>query len=689
MKKTLFLLFGLMFSVACMAQLEVKPGSFKEVLGFVNINTDIYEDDNNVLYAVIKVNTENINDKQRRQLMFEGNESTFIELEYKVGEVWVYLSSKPATYLKISHPTFGSTEFWFPYDLQPKKGYELVLVNKASSQSSGYGSLTVITKPESGATITMNGQVLSYKTPYTNDMVAAGQYEITVSKEKFSTVTKQVTIQDGDKQVVEIDIAANVALVTVYAANDTYVFIDGKRMKLGTWSGELLVGEHKVFLSKGFNEIAEKTIMVKGSENQTVDLTLSDRVKKGDKYAEITIQTDDDAWTYIDGEALIYPGTHVVKMHPGNYKIKCQKAYYTPDSLDITVVANHKATYAVNLKPIMGKIEIVTEPAGADVNVDYITDNGIVKKYYGVTPLIINDIEIKTWMTIKLSKKGYITWERAVNNEKEYQKLEMKMVEFPPEGSTKELFSVSPNVKVCFAKGNLQYQASTKTWRFAEHQWDVIGDANANISETNSGWIDLFGGKTGNNPTNCAEEMDKYKNGCDWGNNVIINGGNYKHVWKTLTEEEWDYVLNKRQTASGIKYVWATVNNVPGIILLPDSWNASTYQLQNVKPNGNRYADNIISSTVWTSKLEPKGAVFLPAAGWRKGKSVENVGVCGYYWTYTENSKKGSNGRRYLEPDVIQFEESKGRVDPLYHPSYVMGMSVRLVCHPERGFLWY
>lgn len=131
MKKLTAIILLLFFSLDAMAQLEVKPDSFKEVAGFVNINLDIQEDDNNVPYAVVKVKTENINDKQRRELLFQGDAATFIECEYKVGEVWVYLTYK-ATYLKISHPDLSSTEFWFPYDMEPKKGYELTLVNNAA-----------------------------------------------------------------------------------------------------------------------------------------------------------------------------------------------------------------------------------------------------------------------------------------------------------------------------------------------------------------------------------------------------------------------------------------------------------------------------------------------------------------------------------------------------------------------------
>ena len=130
MKKLTAILFLFFLSFSAMAQLEVKPDSFKEVVGFVNVNMDMYSDDNDVPYAVVKVKTENINDKQRRELLFQGDAATFIECEYKVGEVWVYLTYK-ATYLKISHPDLSSTEFWFPFDMEPKKGYELTLVNNA------------------------------------------------------------------------------------------------------------------------------------------------------------------------------------------------------------------------------------------------------------------------------------------------------------------------------------------------------------------------------------------------------------------------------------------------------------------------------------------------------------------------------------------------------------------------------
>ena len=134
MKRLIILFTIIILSFPVLAQLEVKEGSFREVPGFVNVNPDenYQTDDNDLPYAVIKVRTENINDKQRRELKFSGNAGTFIMLEYKDGEVWVYLTAKYADYLKISHPDFSSIEFTLPIDLLPKKGYELTIVNKSS-----------------------------------------------------------------------------------------------------------------------------------------------------------------------------------------------------------------------------------------------------------------------------------------------------------------------------------------------------------------------------------------------------------------------------------------------------------------------------------------------------------------------------------------------------------------------------
>ena len=226
-----------------------------------------------------------------------------------------------------------------------------------------------------------------------------------------------------------------------------------------------------------------------------------------------------------------------------------------------------------------------------------------------------------------------------------------------PEGAINGLFSVSATQQVYFSRGNLQYKASTAQWRFATNQYDYIGSANSHISSSYSGYIDLFGWGTsgwncgntyyrpwdyeGNNdaggrlygPSGRHDLTGDYVNS-DWGYyNAISNGGNASHLWRTLTQSEWDYVFNTRSTTSGIRYAKAQVASVNGIILLPDNWSESYYSLININNGSANYSSNVINSSSWTNSLQAHGAVFLPAAGNRYGTSVGSVGDVGYYWS--------------------------------------------------------
>lgn len=74
------------------------------------------------------------------------------------------------------------------------------------------------------------------------------------------------------------------------------------------------------------------------------------------------------------------------------------------------------------------------------------------------------------------------------------------------------------------------------------------------------------------------------------------------------------------------------MNNINGVILLPDDWNSGYYNLNSTNNADAYYSTNTISSSQWTT-LEQHGAVFLPAAGYRNGTSVNSVGSNGNYWS--------------------------------------------------------
>ena len=238
-----------------------------------------------------------------------------------------------------------------------------------------------------------------------------------------------------------------------------------------------------------------------------------------------------------------------------------------------------------------------------------------------------------------------------------------------PTGAINGKFTINSNGdQVYFSQGNLQSigSASTPYWKFADNQWDVLGTTTGQNSSNQNVDRDLFGwGTSGwNNSNMYYQPYDTQSNGnssqghgygptdgtsytynltgtyanADWGvYNSINNGSNQANQWRTLTQPEWAYIFDTRTTSSGICYAKAKVNDVNGVILLPDDWNSDTYSLSNTNSSSASYSSNTITASQW-STLEQVGAVFLPAAGYRTETSVTNEGSYGGYWSASYSS---------------------------------------------------
>ncbi len=211
------------------------------------------------------------------------------------------------------------------------------------------------------------------------------------------------------------------------------------------------------------------------------------------------------------------------------------------------------------------------------------------------------------------------------------------------------VFSVSATKQVAFSKGNLQctLSATDTTWSFAENQYDMLGTANVSGSAL-ADKIDLFGwsGSTGSAKWGISTSTDynDYSGDfVDWGQNTI--GTNTQNTYRTLTNDEWDYLLNTRTDAANKKGVARIKLNddgtdyVNGLILLPDSWTCPeniTFKSDFASAYGEQaYADYQTFTLADWQKLEAAGAVFLPASGRRYGSDVSRVQYYGYYWSAT------------------------------------------------------
>ena len=149
----------------------------------------------------------------------------------------------------------------------------------------------------------------------------------------------------------------------------------------------------------------------------------------------------------------------------------------------------------------------------------------------------------------------------------------------PPTGYVNGLFTVNEwGTQVYFSQGNLQYVDGE--WRFAEHQWDYLGNngqgsASEDVSRDLFGWgtSGMSHGSVSYQPWSTSQTPgDYYAYGdagydlfdesgqADWGANGIANGGNVEGLWRVPTREEWEWLLFGRTTTSGLRFAKAKVN---------------------------------------------------------------------------------------------------------------------------------
>lgn len=283
-------------------------------------------------------------------------------------------------------------------------------------------------------------------------------------------------------------------------------------------------------------------------------------------------------------------------------------------------------------------------------------------------------------------------------------------------------FTVKSNGdKIYFSRGNLQYNADGAsesanynesvggTWRFAEHQYDFIGKANENIAYSYKGWIDLlaWGTSSWRHNTNsyqssytcylpwCVDQKTDhyiaYGNSnynlydqtgmADWGYNTIYSGNTQTTGWRSLTGPEWDWLIgphyganpgtNCRANATDLWGLGKVGSCTPGLIILPDNWVLPTGATF-TKGYSDGFNTNSYSFSEWAI-MEGAGAVFLPAAGYRKnGTEVNCTDMLGYYWT---SSRTSSNFNNFL------YIQGAGQENGAYTRTsdYQFGYCVRLV----------
>ena len=238
------------------------------------------------------------------------------------------------------------------------------------------------------------------------------------------------------------------------------------------------------------------------------------------------------------------------------------------------------------------------------------------------------------------------------------------------------VFSVAPDKQVSFSQGNLQYLPAINLWKFADTQYEYLGNANKYLKPTFRNWVDLFGWSANNTTapfgvstsTNVADYAGDF---VDWGENTIC--GDAPGTWRTLSADEWEYLFEKRKNALQLRSK-GSIDGHRGHILLPDDW---------VLPEGVQFVaepDNLtmeLDINTYTpaewSIMEEAGAVFLPAAGRRDGTTVGYLVEYSGVWSSTSTTNTNAFHTYYnYDSQIIEHHWTSAT-------SRINGRSVRLV----------
>ena len=680
---------------------KVKDGSFHKVEGCITIPARY--DDNNAAMAVVKIIPENIGEQERVKLYFTGNLATFIEVEQHIGETWVYLTAEAATFLKIQHPDYGSTEFWFPEDLKPKQCYEMTLQYVDPTPVVETGFLAISSEP-SEADVYVDGKNYGKTMAFITNL-SAGTHELKLQKQGYITITKNIVIQKGEtlkldetmqtvsSQRTYLIVKADQADALIYIDDEpintgeasksvnigsthTYriecnlyheesgtvtvnervtidkklrpnfgyinvttspesgakVYVDGEYLGLSPIkTDKLKSGSHAVRVMKDMFKMTEKSFTVTDGQTTNANINMSAN------FVNVTVNTDTDSDIYVDDEYKA-KGKWTGRLSDGMHNFEARKANHrtTKKSLDLVLGENMTITLD-KPQPISGSIDVNSSPMSAEIYID--------GKHYGQTPNYINEILIGTH-TLKLEKQGCATLSKTITiKENETltvnEKLQTgKEITISTDQSGDKIYVDGNYLGISPITSNLSYGTHTikavrdgkevsKTMTVSQyggdnsvkltfkqeingHEYVDLGLsvkwATCNVGASKpEDYGDYYAWGETSTKTSYTEDNSKTygKQMSDISGNVNYDAAtaNWGGSWRLPTKKEYEELLNR------CTWKWTTQNGVNG------------YRVTG--PNGN--------------------SIFLPAAGYRRGSSLNRAGSRGYYWSSTPG-ESGTNG---------------------------------------------
>ncbi|MFA5470375.1 MAG: PEGA domain-containing protein, partial [Bacteroidales bacterium] len=352
--------------------------------------TNQKKDHNGQICALIKINTRNLDDTQRKRLRFQTDAvSQIVSIDYPVGAIWLYISPE-AEYLEIAHPDLSVYKYVFKELLQSKSDYEMT-VSTAVVETIVRPTITeqylVITVEPKEALVTLDGElIIPDEEGNVTRRVRIGTHECEVTAPLYYAEKQNIIVTIDQRKEVLIRLKPKFGFLYIESLPESgaTVLIDGRQA--GTtpmMSDKLEKGEYRVLVVKDMFRQASQLVTV--NENDTMQVVLT--MPAG--FATPTFTTDPDAEIWINEERK-GRGSWTGRLPGGTYLVEARREGYRAAIKSINLENGEVRNYDIGSPSIMyGILDLNTIPPGAAITID--------GKANGLTPQMYPDFPVGSY----------------------------------------------------------------------------------------------------------------------------------------------------------------------------------------------------------------------------------------------------------------------------------------------------
>ena len=549
------------------------------VSGFRCLENDIsarsagVTDINGELCALIRVNT------PERGFEFTG--CNIEKTEQKTGEIWLFVSPG-VKFITIKHRDFGSIiNYPFPESIKSGNSYELKLTTSRIKQiveeqiTSQY---LIIRSNTPDAKIFIDGTFIG-RQEVSKALSLGEEHTYRVEAPLYHSREGSVRLTESQKTELTIDLepAFGYLKIDTKPESGAEIEINGKLAegKTPLTSDKLPSGNYTIQAFKPMYKSTPQEVQLREGETKTVTISLQPTFAK----AQISCN-DNQTEIYIDGkfyskgkyEGNIDEGVHLLEFKKEGHRTLSKRIN---TAVGQTIVENIAA-----LDPIVGKLDINSNPINADVYID--------GKRYGKTPDILQNLIIGQH-NLSLKKEGYAELKATIEiAEGKISTYNFTMQKQPNE----QTFNVNGvEFKMIRVEGGTFSMGATSEQGSDVYDWEkpihsvTLSDYYIGETEVTQ---ELWQAVMGSNPSYFTGNNQRPVDSVSWNDCQefirrlnSLTGKNFR----LPTEAEWEYAARGGKYCKDYVYKYSGSNNVDEVAWYYGNSGRTTHPVKTKKAN--------------------------------------------------------------------------------------------------------